>query len=124
MKTSPCQRSLKKLRAEGWFCAITERWNPFAKIRQDLFGFIDVLCIRGNEILAVQTTSGPNVSARLEKIYSLPQAGYWLNTGAKLQVHGWRKIGERSERKLWEVRIVDVTVADMVSRLNSETSNE
>ena len=39
MKTSPMQRSLKHLRDAGWTCAIVEHWNLHAKIRQDLFGF-------------------------------------------------------------------------------------
>jgi hypothetical protein len=35
---TPTQRSLAYLRAEGWQVAIVERWNPHARIRQDLFG--------------------------------------------------------------------------------------
>jgi hypothetical protein len=103
---SPCQRSLAKLRAEGWTCAITERWNQFAKVRQDLFGFCDVLCMLPSRgFLAVQTTSGDHVAERIAKIKAEPRAGIFLASGGKIQVHGWRKVGPRGQRKLWECRI-------------------
>ena len=54
---TPTQRSLKYLREQGYTVAIVERWNAFAKIRQDLFGFIDLLAIKPGETLAVQTTA-------------------------------------------------------------------
>ncbi|MBI4326652.1 MAG: hypothetical protein HY674_15520 [Chloroflexi bacterium] len=43
---TPTQRSLSKLRAEGWLAVIVERWNPYDRVRQDLFGFADLLAIR------------------------------------------------------------------------------
>lgn len=107
--SSPCQRSLAKLRAEGWTCAITERWNPYAKIRQDLFGFCDVLCFQGDVTMAVQTTSNDNVSHRLEKILANPLAKLWASGGLRLiMIHGWGKKGARGKRKLWECREVNV----------------
>jgi hypothetical protein len=107
--SSPTQRSLAKLRAEGWLVAITEHWNQYARVRQDLFGFIDLLAVRGNETLAVQTTSGSNVSARLEKIRATQAASLWLESPTrKIVIHGWRKVGERGKRKLWECREVEV----------------
>ena len=110
MKTSPCQRSLKLLRDAGYFVAITERWNAFAKIRQDLYGFIDCLAIRDNETLAVQTTSGANVSARLEKMRYLSAVDFWLSSPSRtIEIHGWRKVGARGKRKLWECRKLQVT---------------
>lgn len=63
---TPTQRSLCKLRADGWLVAVVERWNPYARVRQDLFGFADLLAIKGNEVLAVQTTSGDHVAHRLQ----------------------------------------------------------
>ncbi len=107
MKTSPTQRSLAKLRADGWLCAVTERWNPYAKIRQDLFNFIDLLAIRNDKTLAVQTTSGANLAARVEKIKSTPAAALWLESPNRaIVVHGWVKQGARGERKVWKCREV------------------
>lgn len=111
---SPTQRSLKLLRDEGRFCEITEHWNPYAKIRKDMFGFVDVIAISENDTLAVQTTSGSNVSARLSKIAACPGALIWLqSTSRRIEVHGWRKVGERGKRKLWECRRVEVKLEDL-----------
>lgn len=102
---TPTQRSLKKLRDDGWTVAITERWNPFAHIRQDLFGFIDLLALSpGRGILAVQTTSGANVAARIDKIKAEPKAAIFKACGGSVVVHGWRKVGPRGKVKHWECR--------------------
>jgi len=115
---SPTQRSLKRLRADGWFVAITERWNPFAKCRQDLFGFIDLLCLKEDIILAVQTTSGSNVAARLAKMRDNPAVRLWLQSPArKVVIHGWRKIGPRGKVKHWECREIEVTADSFAEAL-------
>lgn len=102
---SPTAQSLKLLRGEGWTVAIVERWNPHAKIRQDLFGFCDLLCVRpGGGTMAVQTTTGDNFSKRMAKIALEPRAAICLAAGWKIEVHGWRKIGARGKRKTWECR--------------------
>ena len=67
---TPTQRTLAYLREEGYLCAIVEKWNPHVKIRQDLFGFIDILAIKKGETLAVQCTS-TGVAARVKKIQEL-----------------------------------------------------
>lgn len=95
---SPTQRSLKMLRELHWECAIVERWNAFARIRQDLFGFVDILCIcpfRG--ILAVQTTVAGSINKRLAKIETEPRAQKFLEAGGQIVIHGWIKGGKRSE---------------------------
>lgn len=123
-KKSPTARSLEKLRKEGWTCAITERWNPFAKLRQDLFGFVDLLCFRGNDVLAVQTTSGDNVSHRLEKIHGIQSASLWLESpNRKLVIHGWRLAGERGQVKRWfcrELFVEPFQVVPLVSVVQPE----
>jgi len=102
-KTTPTQRSLKLLRDIGFHCAITERWNSHVKIRQDLFGFIDLLAIDKN-MIAVQTTSSDNVSARVKKIVELESARIWLEAGHRIIVHGWSKRGAVGKVKRWRVR--------------------
>lgn len=107
MRTSPTQRSKKMLTDAGFLVAVTERWNPFAKIRQDLFGFIDILAIADNQTLAVQTTSGANVSNRIAKLKDLVGVRLWLSTPSRsLVVHGWARRGARGKRKLWGCRVV------------------
>lgn len=60
--SSPTQRSLAVLRERGYIAQVVERWNPFARIRQDLFGVVDVLAVGNGETIAVQCTSGANVA--------------------------------------------------------------
>ena len=105
MADSPTSRTLRRLRAEGWMAAVVERWNPHARIRQDLFGILDIVAIRDGETLGVQATSGSNVARRVEKLtdsealYALRAAGW------RVEVWGWRK---RANGR-WEPRIVDVS---------------
>ena len=102
---TPTSRSLEKLRAAGWLVAVVERWNPWAKCRQDLFGFADLLAVKGNTTLAVQTTNGANVAARLDKIRGTQAAALWLESPSRaIVVHGWRKTGPRGKRKTWQCR--------------------
>jgi len=101
----PAQRTLEYLRGLGYRVAVVERWNPYARIRQDCFGCIDVLAVRGDETLAVQATSGSNVSARVAKMIVCDalvdmRAAHWT-----VQVHGWRK----NSKGRWQLRVEDLS---------------
>jgi len=67
---TPTQRSLAHLRKLGYTCAVVEHWNPFARVRQDLFGFVDILAFhpQRQEHLFIQTTTRDNLVARRNKI--------------------------------------------------------
>jgi predicted RecB family endonuclease len=91
VKSSPTQRSLAELRKRGYRCAVVEKWNGHIQRRQDLFGVVDVLAIKEGETLAVQTTSGSNVSARVAKIAEAEATPDMRAAGWKIVVHGWRK---------------------------------
>ena len=88
---SPTQRSLKYLRELGYKAAVTEHWNPFARIRQDLFGIVDIVALRKGETLAVQCTSSSGVSARVNKIAEHESTPWIRDAGWRLEVHGWTK---------------------------------
>ena len=102
---TPTQRSLAVLRAEGYKVAIVEHWNQYARIRQDLFGIVDLLAIRENETLAVQTTSGSNVAARIKKIAEHENTPAIRAAGWKIHIHGWRK----NSKGKWVLRVEDVS---------------
>ncbi len=117
MGLSPTQRTLAYLREEGFTCGITEKWNQHAGIRQDLFGFIDLVALHpALGTYGVQATSGTNVSARIEKIRGLETHATWLQAGNKILVIGWRKVGPRGKRKVWEPRIVELTQTEEIER--------
>lgn len=113
--TSPTQRSLAHLRKAGLICAIVEHFNVHCGIRQDLYGWIDILALDPvtGELTAVQTTSGPNVAARIDKIRAWPHLQAWL-LRHRAVVHGWSKKGPRGKRKLWALREVDLSYPDLV----------
>jgi carbonic anhydrase len=100
---SPTQRTLEKLRDAGYLAQVVERWNPHAKVRNDLFGFIDVLAIRDGEILGVQATSRDNVSKRVSKIAEHPNVAAVRKAGIRIVVHGWSKMASGR----YELREVD-----------------
>lgn len=103
--SSPTRRSLEHLRAAGYLVAVVEKWNPHAGIRQDLFGFIDLLAVRENEVLGVQACAGSSVSARVNKITDHPNLSAVRKAGIRIHVHGWRK---RANGR-WTLREVDLS---------------
>lgn len=111
MKTTPTQRTLKLCRDVGWTCQVVERWNSFAKVRVDLFGFIDVVAMNGASIIGIQATSGSNVAARITKIKENPKSAEWLKSGGRLFVQGWRKLKKSGK---WKCREVEIT-SDLLS---------
>jgi hypothetical protein len=110
-KTSPTQRSLKHLRDQGYFVAVVEKWNPHARIRQDLFNVFDLLALPTKEsgnaahLLAVQVTSRANMASRIKKIMSQPEAEAWCICGGLIEVHGWDKYKNR-----WRIKAVEMSL--------------
>jgi len=103
--SSPTQRSLKVLRDRGYpLVQVTERWNGFARKRVDLFGIVDVLAV-GADIVAVQTTSGSNLAARIRKITDHPSLPVLRKAGIRVLAHGWTK---RANGR-YELREVDLS---------------
>lgn len=101
---SPTQRSLAYLREQGYFVAIVEHWNPHARIRQDLWGWCDLLAIRKNEVLAVQVTASA-VSTRIKKIQESQTIAAVRDAGIRVEVHGWRK----NSKGRYVMRIEDIS---------------
>src|SRR5215472_11142405 len=108
---SPTQRSLAYLRKNGWSACVVEKWNQYARVRQDAFGFGDILAIKMDaknwfdtrHIALVQTTTTPNMAARRNKINALWLADKWRDAGGLVILHGWAKRGPRGKRKKWEL---------------------
>lgn len=91
MAASPTQRSIEFLRSQGFLVAVVEKYNHHAKVTQDLFGVIDILAIRKNETLAIQTTSGSNLASRRKKILFHENLPLIQAAGWQVKLHGWRK---------------------------------
>jgi len=102
---TPTQRSLAALKEQGYLPTVVERWNAFAKVRQDLWGWCDILAIRKGEVLAVQVTSGSNVSARIKKIQESETIAKIREAGIRVEVHGWALGANRR----YVCRVVDIS---------------
>lgn len=86
---------MSMFRKQGFVVDKTEYWNHFAKIRKDLFGFIDLIAMKpGEPLIAVQVTSRSMVSSRVKKILELPEHKIWLSTGCRIWVIGLPRIVE------------------------------
>lgn len=110
----------------GWTAQVVERWNPYARVRHDLFGVIDIVVLdgQGGGPLGVQVTSGSHVAARLAKAKSEIRLRHWLAAPARFQVWGYRKVGPSGKRKLWELRVEQLGVEDIHGQQELEGSGD
>ncbi|HEY9147090.1 MAG TPA: hypothetical protein VIN36_10430 [Thiobacillus sp.] len=94
------------MRDLGYTSEVVEKWIPGANVKRDLFGFIDVIGVHDEtgDVLAVQTTSYTNLSARVRKITDHENLPLVRKAGWSIHVHGWRKVGNR-----WQVKIKDLS---------------
>ena len=101
---TPTARSLAYLKQLGYAARVVEKWNPFARVHQDLFG-VDVLALKAGEpVLVVQVTSGSHHAARRAKLETEGFIALWIGAGAVLEIWSWAKQGPRGKRKTWQVR--------------------
>jgi hypothetical protein len=97
-------RSTKLLEAEGWTVDTVERWIPVVNRRKDLFGFLDLIAVRGGETMGIQTTSASNVASRINKIMESEHLSKVRMANWRIEVHGWAKKANR-----WVVRREDIS---------------
>jgi len=113
MASSPTQRSLALMREQGYVADIAESYNAFIKKRKDLYKFIDLVGLHPKHkgVLAVQTTSGSNIQARVKKAEGLPAYHLWLACGNPVEFHGWRKLLKKKggKQKIWVPKVIRVT---------------
>ena len=107
--TSPTQLTKKHCAKLDWVVTVAEYWNSFARIRQDLFGFIDLVALTGESIIGIQATTRGNVASRKAKIDALEAAVEWQKSGGIIEVWGWGKLcarnsdGKRLKQKTWQL---------------------
>ena len=115
---TPTQRTLAAMRENGRVCGIVEKFNRFVGahgIRQDLFGFLDILAIDPVDgIIGIQSC-GSSFSEHVRKIEGeLPPEAVEFLKHAQAELWGWRKIklkrGGKAER--WTPRIADIVLEE------------
>lgn len=111
MSASPTSRSLEECRKRGWPVQVVERWNQYARKKQDLFGVIDIVAITPVGILGIQATSGSNHASRVSKVLEESRAIAWVKAGGLLQVWSWSKRREPGKkREQWTLRAEELVV--------------
>lgn len=86
--------TLTWLRKQGYLIAPMEIYNVYSNQKADGYGFIDFLCIRGAETLAVQAC-GADFAPHVKKMTVQRHANVvaWLTGGTRTCVLiGWRKL--------------------------------
>lgn len=119
---SPTQRTLQSLRDQGRLCGITQTWNPHAGIRQDLFGWIDIIALDPAEsaIVAIQSTDGAHYAEHLKSLLDgkvTEKVIEWLCCGGHVEVWGSRKLLVKRSGKAqhWVAQVRKITLADYKS---------
>jgi uncharacterized protein YlzI (FlbEa/FlbD family) len=100
-KGSGLQRSVKRMKDKGYRVAKTEKWNPFAHVRQDLYNFADIVCIRKDKVgvLAINSCGAGTIAHHIEKFKKNPDLKVWLAAGNRLIIHGWWKKAVKRKKK-------------------------
>jgi len=114
---SSLQRTLGRLREQAACVDKAEKFIPFPKPhghREDLFGFIDIIAIRHDCIVAVQACMGSSRKEHTRKILENEYALAWAKTGNPIELWSWRKLKavRGGKRMYWEPHIDTITVSD------------
>lgn len=113
---SPTQRTLKAMREQGRLCGIVEKFQQYGGkfgVRQDLFGFIDIIAIDPTEgIIAIQSC-GQDYSGHVKKLTEERNESVfeWLKH-APCELWAWRKVKLKKGSKAmrWKPRIADLRI--------------
>lgn len=113
---TPTQRTLKALRDMGRIVGSTEHFNPHVGphgIRQDLFGFIDLICIDPERGIVAVQSCGTDYAGHVRKLTEERNEAVfeWLRH-APAELWAWRKVKLKRGGKAmrWRPRIADVIV--------------
>ena len=130
MKTTT--RTIAYLRKLGLRCGTVEKWNPWAKrpdggkgISQDLFEFIDIICLQERGWVCIQAC-GTDFQEHIRKItiekadivrdaLSIGKDQTEPNPGVYLEIWGWRKVKKvkGGKQMIWKPRIQEIKLGDL-----------
>lgn len=115
---TPTQRTLKAMREQGRLCGIVEKFQQYAGkfgVRQDLFGFIDIIAIDPTEGIVAIQSCGQDYSGHVKKLTEERNEAVfeWIKH-APCEVWAWRKVKLKRGGKAmrWMPRIADVRISN------------
>jgi len=105
---TPMARTHAFLRERAMLIAKTEYWKHYAKVRVDLWGFIDTIALDPapgavSRVLAIQSTTHDHHSHRVAKILEHKNTLTVLRH-VEVEVWSWGKQGPRGKPKTWTLR--------------------
>jgi hypothetical protein len=96
---------------------VVEKVIPKSYIKRDLFNFIDLIAVdgeNGSGCIGVQTTSSSNVWARVYKATANSELVIWLKAGNRFVVHGWsQRTPKAAKRGIHVLHLVEVRLKDL-----------
>lgn len=98
------QQTRKRLEDAGYLCELVEKYNAFSRHKNDLFGFLDWIAIKRDEVLGVQVTSLAHMSDRRKKIADHENVNTVREAGIRIELWGFYK-----ENNRWKVKIEDLS---------------
>ena len=115
MAASTTQLSTKFYEKSGYQVANVEKHFRFPDrkkrgkwivFKRDLFGAWDLVCLKGDVLglTGVQSTTVPNMNARIKKVLASEAIKNWLLAGNKGIVMGWAKENNRWIAKTREIK--------------------
>ena len=134
---SSVQRTLRACREQGRFIEKVEQWISYgghkakpkpgmpSGTRRDAFGFIDIIAIDTDAIIAIQAC-GADRKSHYDKIiesdYSLP----WLKAGGRIELWSWtkRKVKRGGKQVRWFPKIENIKQTDFLEGISSNAIEE
>ena len=118
-RTSPTQRTMALLRRDGVTCAVVEKWLQYVGphgVRQDLFGFIDVIAlVPGRGIVGIQCCARSGHAEHRRKIVEerTEEAQTWLECGGEIEIWSWAKqlVARGGKQRWWKPTVERITMA-------------
>lgn len=91
---TPAERTVRWLRASGWFADHAERQT--GPVKRDWMGFADVIAFHPdlNAWLLVQVTTASHFADRVKKVYRNQWARLLVSQNQRVQIHGWKAKGK------------------------------
>jgi len=124
---SSVQRTLRACREQGRYVEKLEQWITYGKpkfgmpigTRRDAFGFIDILAIDTDAIVAIQACTQSGKKHR-EAILTNEYAKAWLigkEGRTQIELWIWRKVKEfrGSKRERWQPKIEQITESELTN---------
>jgi hypothetical protein len=126
---TPTQRTLKAMREQGRLCGIVEKFQQYGGkfgVRQDLFGFIDIIAIDPTEGIVAIQSCGQDYSGHVKKLteerneavfewlkHAPCELWSWSRRKYRLSNGSWSK-GYRWKPRIADLRIIndDITVIE------------